>query len=426
MHLVKMAQRNIYFETYGCAMNQSDTQYLIQAFLDHNFSKADFESSEYVLINTCGVKKTTEDRVISRLERLSRSKKKIIIVGCLPKINLDRILDACPNYHAIFDTNLNLIRSRIPKIINSGSKILELSEKKSEKISVKPFYENPYRSIISISEGCVGRCSFCCTKHARGHIKSYPKEKIVERVKKDIEYGIKEIFLTSQDLSAYGYDLDYNLVDLLNEILSIDSNFRIRLGMMNPNTLEPILDGLLGLYKDKRIYDFLHLPLQSGSDRILKLMGRKYTSDKYLELIDKIKSKINNLNLWTDIIVGFPEETDEDFRSTIDVIKKIRPQKINISKYGVRPNTKAKRMKQVDSKIIKERSRSLTNIYYDISRDINKKYIGKEVEALFTEYRGQYLGRSNNFHRVISDNAKLGEFSKIKINKIGSGCLFGD
>lgn len=418
-----MNDKNIYFETYGCTMNQSDTEYLMKTFIDAGYTILPYEESHFVVINTCGVKRSTEDKIIARLRELSKTHKKVIITGCLSKINLDAIKRAIPNFCALFGTNIERIHHNIEKI-EKGVQVIDISDEKDEKICSSYYSTSLYRSIVSISEGCVGDCSFCCTKNARGSITSYQKEKIVQRIKNDLSIGKKEFYITAQDVSAYGIDTKSSLYDLIKEILDLDGEYRIRLGMMNPNTLRPQLDKVIELFLDHRIYKFFHIPLQSGSDRILGLMRRKYTKKDYIRIIEKIKSYIPSATIWTDVIVGFPSETDHDFEETLDIIKKTRPHKINISKYGKRPNTLAAVMEQVSPIIVKKRVKELSKLYRESTENINLEYLHKEIEVLFTEKKEKYYGRSNEFSRVIADSAILGKVQFATIKKVDRLNLF--
>ena len=218
---------------------------------------------------------------------------------------------------------------------------------------------------------CLGDCSFCITKLAKGNLQSFPKEDIINEIKKRIEEGYKRINLTSTDNGCYGLDINTSLVSLLKNITEIPGDFKIRIGMINPNYAKLYLNDLIKIYKSDKIIKFLHIPVQSGSNKILKDMNRKYKVQDFINVVSKFRKNILGINISTDIIVGYPTESEEDFEETLNLVKKIKPEVLNISKFTSRPGTKASRLKQLKTEEIKRRSVILTNLYKDYLR--NKK-----------------------------------------------------
>jgi len=217
----------------------------------------------------------------------------------------------------------------------------------------------------------LGDCSFCITKLAKGNLQSFPKEDIINEIKKRIEEGYKRINLTSTDNGCYGLDINTSLVSLLKNITEIPGDFKIRIGMINPNYAKLYLNDLIKIYKSDKIIKFLHIPVQSGSNKILKDMNRKYKVQDFINVVSKFRKNILGINISTDIIVGYPTESEEDFEETLNLVKKIKPEVLNISKFTSRPGTKASRLKQLKTEEIKRRSVILTNLYKDYLR--NKK-----------------------------------------------------
>ncbi|MEM3060776.1 MAG: tRNA (N(6)-L-threonylcarbamoyladenosine(37)-C(2))-methylthiotransferase, partial [Candidatus Bathyarchaeia archaeon] len=270
----------------------------------------------------------------------------------------------------------------------------------------------------------------CCTRFARGRLFSYPKELIIEEIKDALEKGSMEIRLTAQDTGAYGIDLGYRLTDLINEILSIDKEFRIRVGMMSPVYALSIFQELIELYKDSKVYKFIHLPVQSGSDRVLKEMKRNYTVEEFKELVKAFRESVPKISIATDIIVGFPTESEKDFEETLKLLNETKPDIVNVSKFMPRPNTEASSMKQLDPKIVKHRSKLLSALVAQTSLENNKKLVGLEFEAYITKEKGSdgaFLGRIENYKPVILRGKDLlGKKVKVRIAQASSRYLIGD
>jgi MiaB-like tRNA modifying enzyme len=268
----------------------------------------------------------------------------------------------------------------------------------------------------------MGECTYCITRFARGRLKSYSIKKIVSATDKWLKRGVKEIKLTAQDTAAYGMDYDdgTNIYELVSKIVKLKGDFRIRIGMMNPKSAIKILPKIIDMYRYEKVYKFLHLPLQSGDNRVLSRMMRGYTVEDFIYVIKKVRSAVNNLMLSTDIIVGFPGETADEFEKSIEVIKQIKPDIVNITRFSAREGTAAAHMKpQVVSRIAKERSRILSELRFKISKEINTKFVGSFEKILLTE-RGKnntFVGRTSAYRPVVIDanNFKIGDFVNVKI-----------
>ncbi len=388
--------------TFGCSLNKYDS-----IIMEYHISKAGYEiidninDSNIVVINTCGVKKQTEDRIIDFIRKLNkRYRGKIIVTGCLPLINFAR-LSREVKYDALLGPSPGHRIVEAIEHVLSGKEYIYLSE--------TPYPEMPRDfnlrkpSVImpvGISSGCLDRCSFCGGKLARGYVKSHSIDEIKTFIRCLVRQGVKEIHLTSTDLGAYGFDLNprRNIIDLLKEITSIEYDFIVRLGMMNPRWVYKWLDDLIDILasSDKFFY-FIHIPIQSGSDRVLKIMNRGHTTMEYVESVKRIRNELDyRFSIATDIIVGHPGETDEDFELTLEIIKESEPDFVNISKFFPRPNTPSKFMKQLSSQIIKERSRVLSKLVDDILLKRNKLWLNWRGSILLDEYgrKGTLVGRN--------------------------------
>ena len=282
--------------------------------------------------------------------------------------------------------------------------------------------------IIQLSEGCLGKCTYCITRFARGKLKSYKPKSIIKSVRTAISKGFKEIWLTSQDNSSYGLDIGTNLAELLKEILKIDGDYKIRIGMMNPMFLKNS-SNLIDIFKDERIFKFVHIPVQSGSNKILKLMKRGYTVEEFEHIVKSFR-KNPNMTIWTDIIVGFPTETEEEFQMSVELLKRIKPDYVNVSRYSNRPGTEAKKMKQVPTEIKKERSRIMSKLVNQIAFEKNKKWINWNGKILIDEYnekKKNFIGRNFAYKPVILDNNsnhKISLGSKINVKIVDSASTY--
>ncbi|MEM2914620.1 MAG: radical SAM protein, partial [Candidatus Bathyarchaeia archaeon] len=260
------SEKTVYVETYGCAANKFDLEIMFSYLSEAGYKLIDdpFRAT-LILMNTCGVKKPTEDRIIGKLRSISLLNKPLIITGCLPRINLKAIISAAPNFSVIIDPwSIDKMPLAIKSVENREKHKFFFSQKPIQKLKLPKMRFNPLIEIVLISEGCLGACAFCCVKLARTGFASFSKKSIVDRVKQAVSEGAREIWLTSQDNGAYGLDINTNLAELLKKCCQIEGQFMIRVGMMNPNHVLRMLPELVETYKNKKVFKFLHLPVQSG------------------------------------------------------------------------------------------------------------------------------------------------------------------
>jgi threonylcarbamoyladenosine tRNA methylthiotransferase CDKAL1 len=359
----------VYGENYGCSANTFDFGIMLAHLINMGYRiTGNVNFTDIILVNTCAVKKPTEDRMIAKLCVLSRLNKPLIIAGCLPKINLKAVLKAAPDFSVILGPqSIDKTRLAIESAESGEKNRIFLSQKPIPKLEQPKTRLKPSIEIIAISEGCAGICAYCCVRFARGTLFSYPKEMIVERVRQAVSDGVKEIWITSQDNGAYGLDINTNLTELLGECCQVEGKFLIRVGMMNPSHVLQMLPELMGAYKNERIFKFLHLPVQSGDNEVLKRMTRQYTVEEFATIIDSFREKIPKITLSTDVICGFPGESEEGFGSTLQLVDQVQPDIVNISKFFPRPNTPAERMEQLDAREVKNRSLKLTRLVKKLS-----------------------------------------------------------
>ncbi len=422
---------SIHISTYGCSMNQADTEIMLGKLQEAGYRISESEeTADILIINTCGVKEPTERKVLKKISEINQSEKPFIVGGCLPKINFDEVIKAGSKFAAILDTNSLLFIVDIVKQVEKGERgIVNLDDKKNVKLGNPRRLINSVIAIIPISEGCLGDCYYCCVKFARGRLLSYPPETILKEVETSILNGCREVWLTAQDTGAYRWNNE-RLPQLLGRIVELNLDFKIRVGMANPKHTIPILDDLVDVYKDPKIYKFLHIPVQSGSNEVLKAMNRGYTKERFTEIIEIFNKEIPYLTLSTDIIVGYPGETNEHFQESVNLIQKIKPDIVNISRFAARPGTESVKMKnQVQGGIIKERSRKFTKITQKIGEEKNQRWIGWKGEALVTErgVKGSWIARNQSYKPIVIQhpNQFLGKKIKIEVTTAKPGYLMG-
>ena len=433
-----MEKNSFYIETYGCVSNKADSYIISSVLSKSGYTSSTIEEAEFVIINTCAVKQQTENKIKSRLNELynrfkNDTNKRFIIAGCLPHIEpgyIDIIKNLIPNFSAIIDLdNVNDV-PRIFEEIKSGKANLIYKSKdsidKSDSLIDHP--KGKITGIVPISEGCLGSCTYCCVKNARGRLNCYKPIKIVENVQHQLKQGIKQVYLTSQDCSTYLYK-NTRLGDLVQEIVQLDYKFFLRIGMLNPRFIVDNFDQLISMYKLDKVYQFLHIPIQSGSDAVLKKMNRPYQIADIAENLKFLRKEFPYLTLSTDIICGFPGETEDDFAKTIDLIKWLNPEILNISKFTPRPGTEAKDMEQVNSRVIKERSIRLSKIFRESLITINEKWQDWEGEILLLHEgatSNQTFGRNISYKNIFIENNKggYGTFVNARIYKVDGFNLF--
>ncbi len=370
----------LYTETYGCTYNFGDTEKIVEIARSQGCRVVDTpDEAEVILINTCIVVDRTEQHMYERMQLFSG--KTLIITGCLPGLSIIRVREICPEAY-IIDPDLIHSCYRDVGTVSTGD-----------------------HAVLQIARGCNGHCTYCITRLARGKLVSFPLDDIVAQARAFAAAGVTEIQLTAQDVSSWGTDIPGNrrLPDLLRALCSIPGNFRIRIGMANPDTLLPILDDFLQALQDPKIFLFLHIPVQSGSDAVLRAMGRRYTAAVYEEICKRAREVYPDIRISTDYIAGFCGETDADGEASVNQILRVRPGKVNITRFSVRPGTPAAKMKRLPEPVKKERSRALTNAANSVYDAANMQWIGKTVEGVVTECgrAGSVTVRDRTYQNIV-------------------------
>ena len=386
--------RNVYIETYGCRYNFGDTAKLIEILKYKGSTFVDSaEAADAVIINTCTVVGPTERRMLRRLSRFRDYD--LYVTGCMPEVQRDAIFAVCT-----------------PTILPS-----ETIHKEYQSIRT---VGGGGVAIVQVAQGCLGRCTYCLTRIARGSLKSFPEEEIQAEILKHANTGTPEIQITAQDVSCWGRDIGKSLPDLLNGIGDLPGRFMIRVGMMNPATVKGILDDLVDAYASDRIFKFVHLPVQSGSDAILDQMRRGYTVADFEEIVAAFKNRFPKITLATDMIVGFPGETPEDFSASLELIERVRPNKVNITRYSQRPFTPLSSKEDFPEWVKKDRSRTMNSLAEKVYASINAGCLEKQVAFRVTETikKGSVMARASNYLGiVINENLPVGYMGRAILKK---------
>lgn len=431
----KNSNKKVAFCSLGCKVNQYETNAMAQKFVANGYKIVEFdEYADVYIVNTCTVTNIADRKSRQMLRRAK-------------EINKDATLVACGCYAQVAKEELKKI-PEIDLIIGNNEKndiisIIEnhIAQKGTEDIVSDVMYKLDYvelgtttytektRAVIKIQDGCDRFCSYCLIPYARGHIRSRKIENVIEEIKKVVEEGINEVVITGIHIASYGRDFkgeNIGLIDLLEEINKIKGLHRIRLGSIEPTIITE--EFVKRLSKLDKICDHFHLSLQSGCTETLKRMNRRYTTEEFKEVTKRLRTKFPNAALTTDIIVGFPGETEEEFNMTYEFLKEIAFYKMHVFKYSQRKGTKAAVMpNQIDGKVKEERSKKLIELSNENEYNYNKKYIGREVEVLFEEREGEYLkGHTTNYivvkHKMDKDDL-INKIVKVRVSEAKQDCL---
>ena len=405
----------IFVEAYGCSASFADSEMISGLIVNGGHTLATNSSeSDLNLIVTCSVKDTTANKMMHRIKSLKS--KPLIVAGCLPKAEKSNVEKFTENASLLGPNSLG----KTLEVINStlaGTKQIALEDSDLSKVGLPKVRLNPTVGIVEIASGCMSECTFCQTKLSKGDLSSYRLGDIVRQVETEIKDGCKEVWLTSTDNGCYGLDIGTDLPTLVNSVSEIKEDFMIRVGMMNPMYMPRIKEKLIESYDNDKVFKFLHIPVQSGSDKVLNDMKRGHTSQTFREIVKKTKEKFENFTISTDIIVGFPSETEEDFQKTVTLLEETKPDVVNLSKYSARPGTDAAELKQIDAAEIKRRSKVIFEQINKISLESNKKWIGWKGKVLFDENTEEGIKGRNYAYKPIAvqEDVKIGDSHIVEI-----------
>ncbi|MFH1133095.1 MAG: tRNA (N(6)-L-threonylcarbamoyladenosine(37)-C(2))-methylthiotransferase [Nanoarchaeota archaeon] len=406
----------VFFITQGCSANIADSEVMAGLLAEAGYEMVGkAEDADLVIYNTCTVKGPTENEFIRRMRKLTALEKKIIVAGCIPQA--EPSLTVLQGISVVGPYDIHKIAEAADQTLK-GKTVCFLSRVNKPRLNLPKVRKNALVEIVPILHGCLGHCSYCKTKHARGHLHSYPINDIVRHVSKAVAEGAKEVWLTSQDCAAYGLDLGKTLPELLEAVCSIPRDFRVRVGMGNPEHYLLFLDRAVKAYEHEKIYKFLHVPVQSGSDEVLREMGREYTAADFMRVIRAFRKKMPQITVSTDIIVGYPTETEADFKKTLSLIRAARPDVHNLSRFWPRPGTPAAELKPLSSEVMKVRSKKTFALLRKVAFENNRKWVGWQGDVLVVE-KGKgntVIGRNFAYKQiVIEKGASLTSREKVKV-----------
>ncbi len=417
-------ERTVAFYTLGCKVNQYETNAMEQQFIQNNYKIVDnTEKADIYVINTCTVTNMADRKSRQMLRRVKEINQSAVIVvcGCYAQVAKTE-LEQIPEVDIILGINeKNKIVQIVEEYLANQNNIIEVADVSKQKEFLDfgdVTYTEKNRAVIKVQDGCNMFCSYCLIPYARGRIRSRKIENVVSEIKKIAKQGIKEVVITGIHVASYGKDFEngnIRLINLLEEINKIEGIARIRLSSLEPTIVDE--EFAQRLSKLEKICDHFHLSLQSGCDATLKRMNRKYTTARYKEATEILRKFYPNANFTTDVIVGFPGETDEEFDQTYQFLKEIGFYKMHIFKYSPRKGTVAEKLpNQVDGNIKEERSKKLIELSNNMQNEKNSQYIGKTVKVLFEEYEnGYYKGHTTNYMVVkVKEKEQDGFIDNIK------------
>jgi threonylcarbamoyladenosine tRNA methylthiotransferase CDKAL1 len=424
---------SVFVRSFGCSANLADSEVLMGCLASAGFTLAAAEAdADVVVYNSCAVKGPTENRVIDALRRVP-IRQRVVVAGCLPLVSYERLLREV-RFDGVVGPAAGSSVVDVVRRVAAGEHVvgLEGASCAMPSLDLPRVRMNPLVSLIPVSYGCLGSCSYCCVVYARGRLRSYSVTEVMERARRDLTAGAKEIWVTSQDTACYGRDIGTNLAELLVALCRLSGDFRVRVGMMTPNIVQPILPELVEAYQNEKVFKFVHLPVQSGDDEILRRMRRFYTAAEFKAMVNVFRAAFPQVTLSTDVIVGFPGETTAAFENTLQLLRDVKPDVVNVSKFFARPKTAAWEMRSeaVNRDEIKRRSTAAAVLAKQLALEKNQGWVGWSGEVLVDEkgkVAGSWMGRNFAYKPVVvkSEANLLGKSVKVKVAKAFSTHLQG-
>eukprot|EP00835_Amoeboradix_gromovi_P003796 NODE_265_length_12372_cov_0.450012.p2 type:complete len:503 gc:universal NODE_265_length_12372_cov_0.450012:7347-5839(-) len=395
-------QATIYSNTWGCSHNMSDSEYMLGLLQEQGYTITNNKDiADIWLLNSCTVKNPSEMTFKNEIAAAELQGKRVVLAGCVTQA------DPMSYSQSIIGVN------QIDKIVHvveetlQGRQVQLLESSTVSKLHLPKVRKNKYVEIIAINSGCLNQCTYCKTKHARGDLRSYPIQDIVDRCVQVIKDGVVEIWLTSEDTGTYGRDIKSSLPELLQQIEKVipDSGVMVRVGMTNPPYIREHLQDIADILNNPKFYAFLHIPVQSGNNRVLDAMKREYTRQEFQFTVDFLRLNVKNITIATDIICGFPTETDAEFESSLSLVQQYQFPVLHISQFYSRPGTPAARLPKINTKVIKERSRKMTILFnsYQTFTEFRSAIFDR---VLITEWgavnnKPALVGHNKYYHQVL-------------------------
>ncbi|KAH8316667.1 hypothetical protein KR067_012821 [Drosophila pandora] len=400
--------QKVFVKTWGCAHNNSDSEYMAGQLAAYGYKLSGKEDADLWLLNSCTVKNPSEDTFRNEIESGMKNGKHVVVAGCVPQGAPKS--DYLNGLSVIGVQQIDRVVEVVEETLKGHSVRLLQNKKKvhgrrvaGAPLSLPKVRKNPLIEIISINSGCLNQCTYCKTKHARGDLASYPPEEVVERARQSFAEGCCEIWLTSEDTGAYGRDIGSSLPELLWKLVEvIPEHCMLRVGMTNPPYILEHLEEVAKVLQHPRVYAFLHVPVQSGSDSVLGEMKREYCRKDFEHVVDFLRKRVPGVTIATDIICGFPTETEADFEETMTLCAKYRFPSLFINQFFPRPGTPAAKMERIPANLVKKRTKRLTDLFYTYEPYSGR--VGQIYTVLVTEIshdKLHYVGHNKSYEQVL-------------------------
>ncbi|XP_055628551.1 threonylcarbamoyladenosine tRNA methylthiotransferase [Toxorhynchites rutilus septentrionalis] len=429
--------QNIYIRTWGCAHNNSDSEYMAGLLAAYGYNlTTDKMEADLWLLNSCTVKNPSEDTFRNEIVNGRKIGKHVVLAGCVPQ--------AAPKSDYIQGLSVVGVHQidRVVEVVDEalkGHSVQLLQAKKVDgkrvagpKLALPKVRKNPLIEIIPINSGCLNACTYCKTKFARANLVSYPVDEIVERAAAVFNEGVCEIWLTSEDTGTYGRDIGSSLPELLWKLVDvIPDGCMLRLGMTNPPYILEYLEEMAKILAHPKVYSFLHVPVQSGSDSVLADMKREYCRADFEHIVDFLRISVPGISIATDIICGFPTETENDFKQSMVLCEKYAFPSLFINQFYPRPGTPAAKMQRIPPNLVKTRTKRLTDLFYSYEPNASKYKIGEQQKILVTEIshdKKHYVGHNKFYEQFLvpMEEDLLGKLVEVKIVKVTKFSLIAE
>jgi len=426
--------QSIYVKTWGCSHNNSDSEYMAGQLGAYGYKIIDNkEEADLWLLNSCTVKNPAEDHFRNYIKEAKSKEKSLVLAGCVPQGHQKS--DYIQGLSVIGVQQIDRVVEVVEETLKGNSVRLFSQKKESGRkaggasLNLPKIRKNPLIEIIAINTGCLNQCTYCKTKHARGNLGSYPIEQIVERAVQSFSEGVVELWLTSEDLGAYGRDIGVSLPELLWQLVKvIPEGAMMRLGMTNPPYILEHLEEIAKILQEPRVYSFLHVPVQSASDSVLMEMKREYCAADFRHVVDFLREKVPDVNVATDLICGFPTETDEDFEETMELVKQYKFASLFINQFFPRPGTPAFHMQRIPAQDVKKRTKRVSELFQSYHPYTHK--LNEIQDILVTEIshdKLHYVGHNKCYDQVLvpMQEGLMGKKVKVQIFETGKHYMKG-
>jgi len=426
--------QRVYVKTFGCSHNTSDAEFMMGQLSSYGYHLVDSpQEADVCVINSCTVKGPSQEAFMTAVQRAKAMGRPVVVSGCVPQA--DRTIPGLEDVSVIGITQIDRVVEVVEQTLQ-GHIVRLLGKKSLPSLDLPKVRRNPHVEIIPLSTGCLGSCSYCKTKHARGKLGSYETEAILDRVRRAISEGVMEIWLTSEDTGAYGIDLATDIAALLRAVVGVleahpgsAGRVMVRLGMTNPPYMLRHCGSVGEVLRHPQVYEFIHVPIQSGSNDTLRHMVREYTVEDFHALVDGLKQRVPRLTVATDIICGFPTETDDDHQQTLDVIRRHKFPVLNISQFYPRPGTAAAKLKRLPNHVAKTRSGEVTSVFESYE---TTSWLQDTVQRVwFCEHstRSQHtVGHTKQYVKVLvrRDEQLLGKSAFVRVTSTHKWHVLGE